>query len=70
MTAIIAAPLCIISLVIIAVVFYIKRRQDQRRPYRPGGAGNPEEDRSFLPEEETIGGMIDEWSNSGSGSGK
>ena len=65
LTAIIAAPFCIICLAIMGVVFYFQHKKARKPPRWQ----DREENDTLMTEEQTIVGMIDEWSNSGSGSG-
>lgn len=69
MAALIAGPVCFIC-IIAMVVFYVKQQRrfnDIRRiPYEPGVESNS----LLMPSQQTLHELLDEWSNSGSGSGE
>ena len=70
LAALIAGPICLVCIIAMVILYVIQQRRinDMRRsPYEHGGV---ESNSLLMPSQQTLHELLDEWSNSGSGSGE
>ena len=70
LAALIAGPICLVCIIAMVVLYLVQQRRinEMRRiPYEHGGV---ESNSLLMPSQQTLHELLDEWSNSGSGSGK
>ena len=70
LAAVIAVPICLLCIIAMVALYVIQQRRinDMRRlPYEHSGV---ESNSLLMPSQQTLHELLDEWSNSGSGSGE
>ena len=70
LAALIAGPICLLCIIAMVALYVIQQRRinDMRRlPYEHSGV---ESNSLLMPSQQTLHELLDEWSNSGSGSGE
>ena len=69
MAAVIASPICFLCILVMIGLCVCQRREQHRRPYFPHPESGQEHDH-LMPADATLHDLLEEWTHSGSGSGK